>query len=56
MISLAAGAIEVKFLSQKWSPEAKTLTFRIHSALFGIEFGENLFLIDDQLAGSSSIS
>ena len=56
MISLPAGAIEVKFLDQKWSPEAKKLTFRTHSALFGIEFAEILFLINDQLAGSSSIS
>ena len=43
MISLPAGAIEVKFLDQKWSPEAKKLTFRVHSALFGIEFAEILF-------------
>ena len=56
MISLRAGAIEVKFLDQKWSPEAKKLTFRTHSAHFGIEFAEILFLINDQLAGSSSIS
>ena len=56
MISLPARAIEVKFLDQKWSPEAKKLTFGTHSALFGIEFAEKLFLINDQLSGSSSIS
>ena len=43
MIRLPAGAIEVKFLDRKWSPEAKKLTVRIHSALFGIEFAEILF-------------
>ena len=56
MISLPAGAIEVKFSDQKWSPEAKKLTFRTHFALFGIGIAEILFLINDQLAGSSSIS
>ena len=56
MISLPPGAIEVKFLDQKWSPEAKKLTSRTHFALFGIEMAEILFLINHQLAGSSSKS
>ena len=56
MISLPAGAIEVKNLDQKWSPEAKKLTFRTHSARFGTDLAEIIFLINDQLSGSSSIS
>ena len=56
MISLPAAAIEVKFLDQKWCPEAKKLTFRTHFAFSGIEIAEILFLINEQLAGSSSKS
>ena len=55
MISLPARAIEVNFLDQKWQSEAKKLTFRTEFALIGMKTAQKVFLINDQLAGLSSM-
>ncbi len=55
MISLPARAIEVNFLDENRAPEAKKLTFRTKFALFGIKIAQKVFVINDQLASSSSI-
>ena len=55
MISWPARALYKNFLIQNGPPEAKKLPCRSKIVLFGTRITKKVFLINDQLAGPSSI-